>query len=122
MFYQASEMVFGCSMMTTLLLSRVVDLRDTDMDVARVEMELRLNWAKFDELSVPGAQRPFRHHGNVIQRKADRVRHNCVENRKYMIGLAAEFSGAKLCMNVAMAILVWVRSMRSNTCSRSNMM
>lgn len=83
---QAAEMVFGCSMMTTLLLSRVVDLRDTDSDVVRVDIELRDNGAKLDELLAivpPGAQRFLRHHGNRIQRNAGRaVRHICVEKRK----------------------------------------
>lgn len=79
-------MVFGCSMMTTLLLSRVVDLRDTDSDVVRVDIELRDNGAKLDELLAivpPGAQRFLRHHGNRIHRNAGRaVRHICVEKRK----------------------------------------
>lgn len=37
-------------------------------------------------------------------------------------GLAAEFSGAKLCINVAMAMFVCVGGICPNTCSKSNTM
>lgn len=39
-----------------------------------------------------------------------------------MMGLAAELSGAKLWIKVAMAMLVCVRSMLPNTCNRSKRM
>jgi hypothetical protein len=45
-------MLFGCSTMTTLLLKRVVDFRDTLNDVVRVEIELRPIGARFEELPV----------------------------------------------------------------------
>jgi len=37
-----------------------------------------------------------------------------------MSGFAAELSGAKLCINVAIAIFVCVFGIRSNTCNKSN--
>lgn len=80
-------MIFGCSTMTTLLLSRVVDFLDTDSDAVRVDIELRLSGARFDELPalpLPGAQRPLPrpHHGSQQNQRGRCVRHICVENRK----------------------------------------
>ena len=39
-----------------------------------------------------------------------------------MSGLAAEFSGARLCMNDAMAMVVCVRGICSKTCNKSKIM
>lgn len=41
-----------------------------------------------------------------------RFLHRCVEKRQYITGFAAEFSGARLCINVAMAILCCVFGMK----------
>lgn len=46
----------------------------------------------------------------------------CGENMQQIRGFAAEFKGARLCIRVAIAQLVWVRGMQSNTCSKSNPM
>lgn len=50
------------------------------------------------------------------------VRNTCEENKQYIRGFAAELSGARLCINVAMAMFVCECGIWPKTCSRSNIM
>lgn len=43
---------------------------------------------------------------NHLKKSYFKVLKTCVENRQYISGFAAEFNGAKLCIRVAIAILV----------------